>query len=201
MRLEKSPKVFVSASAIGFYGDRGDELLDENSRAGEGFLTDVVIGWERAAEGLKAGGVRVAHARFGLILSGKGGALPKMMLPFRMGIGGKIGDGCQWMSWVAREDVVRALLFVLEREDLSGAFNVVSPAPVRNEEWTKVLAKVLHRPSLVPEPAFALRLALGEMADALMLASQRVVPKRLLDAGFVFEHPDLEGALRAELDR
>src|SRR6266852_665727 len=205
-KMNARPSVLVSASAIGYYGDRGGETLTEESKPGADFLAGLAQQWE--AEALKADalGIRVVLARFGIILAREGGALPKMMLPFKIGAGGKLGSGEQWMSWVTLEDVVRILRFAIENASLRGAgnvapvrgaINIVSPQPLQNTEFTKALAKALHRPALFPAPAFALRLALGEMADALLLSSQRVVPKRLEQAGFRFAHADLITALGA----
>lgn len=194
-RIAHPPRVFVSASAIGIYGDRGDEILDEGSPAGRGFLAEVAEAWEAAAQRAASAGIRVVSLRLGIVLSDRGGALRKMITPFRLGAGGTLGSGRQWMSWVHIADVVGAIRMALEREDLSGPVNVVSPAPVRNADFTRALAHAVHRPAIFPVPAFALRLALGEMADALLLSSQRVVPARLQGAGYSFQFPTLEGAL------
>jgi len=197
--MKCSAKLLVSASAIGIYGNRGDELLTEESKAGTDFLAELARDWE--AEALKAEslGIRVALARFGIILSREGGALAKMLLPFKLGAGGRLGSGQQWMSWVTLEDVIGILRMAIEKATVRGAVNVVAPQPVKNTEFTKVLAKALHRPALFPAPAFALRLALGEMADALLLSSQRVAPQKLQQAGFRFAHADLATALGAVL--
>lgn len=193
--LARPPKVFVCASAIGFYGDRGEERLSEDSAGGEGFLPDVCRAWESACVGASAKGIRVANTRFGVVLSPDGGALKKMLLPFKLGLGGKIGTGRQWWSWVSLEDVVGALRHVLATESLFGPVNVTAPTPVTNEEFTQALGRALHRPTLLPLPAFAATFALGEMAKALLLASARVTPKKLLDAGYSFRHPTLASAL------
>jgi uncharacterized protein (TIGR01777 family) len=193
------PSVLVSASAIGIYGNRGDELLTEESKAGADFLAELARDWEAEALKAEALGIRVVLARFGIILSREGGALAKMLLPFKLGAGGRLGSGQQWMSWVTLEDVVGVLRMVIEKAAVRGAVNVVAPQPVKNAEFTKVLAKALHRPALFPAPEFALRLALGEMADALLLSSQRVAPQRLEQAGFRFAHADLTTALGAVL--
>ena len=196
--LEKAkvrPKVFVSASAIGIYGNRGDELLTEESKAGEDFLASLAREWEAEASQAQALGARVVLPRFGIILAKHGGALPQMMRPFRFGAGGKIGSGQQWMSWVTLEDVLAIVRFALENAAVSGPVNVVAPQPVRNAQFTKELARAMHRPALFPAPAFALRLALGEMADALLLASQRVTPQRLTNLAYPFLYPDLPSAL------
>ncbi len=200
--LEKAkvrPKVFVSASAIGIYGNRGDEILTEESKSGEDFLAGLAREWEAGASEAQGLGARVVLARFGIILAKHGGALPQMMRPFRFGAGGKIGSGQQWMSWVTLEDVVAIVRFALENAAVSGAVNVVAPQPVRNAEFTRELARAMHRPALFPVPAFALRLALGEMADALLLASQRVTPQRLSNLGYRFLHPDLPSSLAGVL--
>ena len=198
-KLSSLPKVFVSASAIGYYGNRGDEVLTEESKAGEDFLARLARDWEAEAVKAEALGARVVLARFGIILAKHGGALPQMMRPFRFGAGGKIGSGRQWMSWVALEDVVGIVRFALENPAVSGAVNVVAPQPVRNAEFTKELARAMHRPALLPAPAFVLRLALGEMADALLLSSARVKPSRLEQSGYGFLHGDLRSALAAIL--
>lgn len=201
-RLERPPRVLVSASAIGFYGDRGDEVLDESSAPGRGFLPEVAQRWEAASGAAERAGVRVVRARLGIVLTPRGGALPRFVLPFQLGAGGPIGDGRQWMSLVALDDVVGALHFALVHDALRGAVNVVAPEPVTNADFARTLGRVLHRPSLLPTPAFAVRLALGrQQADEMVLASQRVVPRALLAAGFAFRHPTLEDALRFELGR
>ena len=202
--LEKAkvrPKVFVSASAIGIYGNRGDEVLTEESKTGQDFLAGLAREWEAEASKAQGLGARVVLARFGIILAKHGGALPQMMRPFRFGAGGKIGSGQQWMSWVTLEDVVAIVRFALENAAVSGAVNVVAPQPVRNAEFTRELARAMHRPALFPAPAFALRLALGEMADALLLASQRVTPQRLANLGYKFSRPDLPTALARVLQK
>jgi uncharacterized protein len=198
-KMAARPRVFVSASAIGIYGDRGDELLTEESKPGSDFLSEIATEWEAAAEKAEALGIRVVRARFGVILDNSGGALPKMARPFQFGVGGKIGSGQQWMSWVSLRDVVAILRFALENGSVRGPINVVSPEPVRNAGFTRALAAVLHRPALFPAPAMALRLMLGEMADALLLSSQRVVPAQLQKFGYTFLHPDLATALKSLL--
>ena len=190
------PKVRVCASAIGYYGDRGDESLPEDAPAGEGFLPDVCREWEAASSAAEHAGIRVVRLRIGVVLSSKGGALKKMLLPFKMGAGGKVGSGCQYMSWISIDDLTRVILHCIESDALSGAVNAVTPAPVTNQEFTKTLGRVLVRPTLFPLPPFAARLALGEMADALLLASAKVEPAVLKASGFEFEHSDLEEALR-----
>ncbi|MHC4390555.1 MAG: TIGR01777 family oxidoreductase [Planctomycetota bacterium] len=194
--LEQPPKVLVSASAIGFYGDRGEEALNEESEPGTGFLAEVCRDWERATKAAQEAGIRVAHARFGVILSPRGGALAKMLTPFRMGAGGRLGSGKQFMSWISLDDVLGALLHLVQTESLTGAVNVVAPTPVTNREFTKVLGAVLRRPTWFPVPATAARLAFGEMADALLLSSARVEPETLEATGFRFRHRELEPALR-----
>lgn len=190
------PKILINASAIGYYGNRGDELLDESSSSGSGdFLSDVCRQWEAAAKPAEAAGARVVYTRFGVVLSAEGGALAKMLLPFRMGVGGKVGSGRQYMSWVALDDVVDAVIECLANDSLRGPVNVVSPNPVTNYEFTKTLGRVLRRPTIFPLPAFAARLALGQMADELLLASQRVRPAKLMEAGYTFRYPALEAAL------
>ena len=198
-RMNARPSVLISASAIGIYGNRGDETLTEESKPGTDFLASLAKEWEAEALKAEALGIRVALARFGIILAREGGALPKMMLPFRFGAGGRLGSAKQWMSWVTLEDVVGILRFAIENASVRGAINIVSPQPLQNAEFTRVLAKAMHRPALFPAPAFALRLALGEMADALLLSSQRVAPQALERLGYRFLHPDLNSALSAIL--
>ncbi|MCA1816228.1 MAG: TIGR01777 family oxidoreductase [Acidobacteria bacterium] len=195
-RLNAKPRVLVSASAIGYYGERGDELLTEESAAGEGFLADVCREWEAAAQAAIDAGVRTVFLRFGLILSGEGGALVKMLLPFKLGLGGKVGSGRQFYSWVTIDDVVEIIHFALANDALRGAVNVVAPEAATNAEFTKALGRALGRPTILPAPAFGLRLAFGEMADALLLASERVAPERLRQAGYQFKYPTLDGALQ-----
>jgi uncharacterized protein (TIGR01777 family) len=189
--LERKPAVWLSGSAIGIYGDRGAAEIDESSTAGEGFLAEVVVAWEAAADPVRQLGVRVAHPRFGIVLGKGGGALDKMLLPFKLGVGGRFGDGEQYMSWVALEDTVRALVHALDQPALQGAFNVTAPEPVTNAEFTRTLGAALHRPTFMPVPGALARLALGEMADAALLTGVRALPKQLLTSGFVFEHPAL----------
>ena len=201
VRLPKPPAVLISASAIGYYGSRGDEILTEESRRGTGFLADVAREWEAATAAAIARGIRVVNLRFGIVLSARGGALARMLTPFRLGLGGVIGDGRQWMSWIALDDVIGAIHHALTTDALRGPVNVAAPGPVTNAEFTRTLGRVLERPTVVPLPAFAARLALGEMADALLLASQRVLPARLQASGYGFRHDSLESALRSELRR
>jgi uncharacterized protein len=195
-KMNVRPSVLVSASAIGIYGDRGDELLTEESKAGTDFLAGLARDWEAEALKAEALGIRVVLARFGIILAREGGALAKMLLPFKLGAGGRLGSGQQWMSWVTLGDVVGTLRMAIEKAVVRGAVNVVAPQAVKNADFTKVLAKALHRLALFPAPGFALRLALGEMADALLLSSQRVAPRVLEKAGYRFLHSDLSAALR-----
>jgi uncharacterized protein len=193
--LSRPPKTLISASAIGYYGNRGDELLDENSAPGTDFLAEVCIEWERATELAREKRIRVVNTRFGIILDAKGGALAKMLPPFRMGVGGRIGSGKQWMSWIALDDVIGALQFALNNETLRGPVNFVAPNPVTNGEFTKILGKAVSRPTFFPIPAFGVRVAFGEMADALLLSSQRVEPARLHEAAYVFQYSELPTAL------
>jgi uncharacterized protein (TIGR01777 family) len=199
--LRQPPELLLNASAIGFYGDRGDDELDESSEPGEGFLPSVCLEWERETEPARLAGIRVAMLRIGVVLASEGGALRRMLTPFRLGLGGRLGDGRQFVSWIALADLIRAMLFIIARPELEGAVNGVAPSPVRNAEMTRVLARLLGRPALFPAPAPLLRLALGEMAEGMILASGRVLPNRLLNAGFSFEYPDLESALRRALSR
>jgi uncharacterized protein (TIGR01777 family) len=195
-RLSRPPSVFLSASAIGYYGDRGDELLTETSAPGNDFLAQVCIEWENATRPAVEKGIRTVHTRFGIILDAEGGALAKMLTPFRMGIGGRVGSGKQWMSWIALDDVVKGLRFVMEDASMRGPVNFVSPNPVTNAEFTKTLGRVLARPTLFPVPVFGARLAFGEMADALLLSSQRVEASVLKRMGYQFKWTKLEPALR-----
>ena len=193
--LTNPPRVLLSASAIGYYGDRDEEVLTEASSPGDDFLSEVCVEWENATSHATAMGVRVMNARFGIILDKEGGALKKMLPPFRMGIGGRIGSGKQWMSWIALDDVVDALKLALTNESMAGPVNFVAPNPVRNAEFTKTLGHALSRPTFLPIPEFGVRLAFGEMADALLLSSQRVEPKGLKEAGYQFKYPELRSAL------
>lgn len=199
--LQRRPAVFVSASAIGFYGSRGDETLTELSTAGEGFLADVVKEWEAATAPASAAGIRTVNLRFGVILTPKGGALKKLLLPFKLGVGGRVGSGKQWWSWIGIDDVIGATLHAVMTDSLSGPVNVVAPNPVTNAEFSRTLGRVLHRPALLPTPAFPLKLALGEVVDELLLASQRVQPTKLLQSGYEFHHTELEPALRHVLGK
>lgn len=194
------PRTLITASAIGYYGDRGDKVLREDSPLGQGFLAEVCRGWEAATHSATSAGIRTLHMRFGMVLSAAGGALPKMLLPFRLGLGGRMGNGRQWWSWIAVQDIAGAVLYLLKSE-VSGVVNLVSPKPVTNAEFTRTLGVVLSRPAIFPMPAFAARLAFGEMADELLLASQRVEPGKLLASGYMFRYPELETALRVILQR
>jgi len=193
--LANRPKTFICASAIGIYGNRGDEILTETSAPGSDFLADVCVEWEKATALATEQGIRVVNARFGVILDKNGGALKKMLPPFRMGVGGKIGSGKQWMSWIALDDVVGALKFALGNETLRGPVNFVAPNPVTNAEFTKTLGKALSRPTLFPIPAFGVRLLFGEMGEALLLGGQRVAPKQLVSKGYQFQYSQIEAAL------
>ena len=197
--LQRPPKVFVSASAIGYYGNRGSTTVDESSAAGTGFLAEVCKQWEASTAPAVSAGIRVVRMRTGIVLSRDGGALPQIARPFRFGAGGVLGDGRQWMSWITLEDVCRAFHHTLVTECLSGAVNAVAPEPSTNRQFTRALATAMHRPAIVCVPRFAVRLALGELADALMLASTRVVPARLLQSGFRFEDSDIRIALAKNL--
>lgn len=200
-KLAKPPKVLVCASAIGYYGNRGDEVLREESGAGSGFLADTCREWESAAEPAREKGIRLVHVRTGIVLSPHGGALAKMLLPFKLGAGGIMGNGRQYWSWISLDDVIGAFHHALMNENVSGAVNAVAPRAVTNAEFTKTLGKVLSRPTIFPLPAFAARLALGEMADELLLSSARIEPVRLVATGYKFRHSELEGALRDLLQR
>ncbi len=194
-RLEKKPKVFISASAVGFYGDRGDDEMTETSAAGDTFLAEVCKEWEAESRRAEDMGIRTILLRNGIVLSKHGGALATMLTPFKLGVGGVVGSGKQWMSWVSLDDVVGIVNFALENEAVRGAINVVSPNPATNEEFTKTLGEVLYRPTILPLPEFAVNLVFGEMGDALLIDSTRVVPKRLVAAHYDFKFPDLKPAL------
>lgn len=195
-RLDGGPRTLIVASGGNYYGDRDGEILEETSARGHGFLADVSVAWEAAADPAREAGIRVVHTRMGAVLAEEGGALARMLPVFRLGAGGTLGDGSQWFSWVALDDVVRAVLWLLMESRMDGAVNLTSPNPVTNEEFTETLGRVLHRPALARVPEFALKLAFGDRAEELLLASSRMVPRRLLDAGYAFAHPELEGALR-----
>ncbi|PYY07688.1 MAG: TIGR01777 family protein [Acidobacteria bacterium] len=200
-RAAERPWVLITASAIGYYGNRGDEVLREDSSPGRDFLAELCRQWEEATQPSAQADIRTANLRIGLILSLAGGALPRMLIPFRMGVGGKIGQGRQWWSWVDVNDVVGAIHHVIKADSLQGPINVVAPRPVTNAEFTKTLAEVLDRPAIFPMPAFAARLAFGEMADELLLASQRVEPAKLISSGYPFQHSELRKALEDILIR
>jgi hypothetical protein len=197
--LKRPPKTLLVASATGFYGDRGDEILDEASSAGTGFLPEICAKWEAASEAAAEAGIRVVHLRLGVVL-GRDGALKKMLPIFRLGLGGQLGSGQQWMSWISLEDAVRAMLFAIKTETLRGPVNVVAPNPVTNAEFTRALGRALHRPAVMPVPAPALKLMFGEMADEALLASTRAVPGKLMGAGFRFEEPTVDEALASVAD-
>jgi uncharacterized protein (TIGR01777 family) len=197
---EAKPSVFISASAIGLYGSRGDEELDENSAAGNDFLAEVCRKWEEAAAPAADAGIRTVNIRTGIVLSTAGGALQKMLPPFKMGGGGIMGNGRQFMSWISLADEVKAIRFLLETPSISGPVNLVSPQPLTNHDFTKTLGKVLGRPTFLPLPAFAARIIFGEMADALLLGSTCVIPKKLVDSGYEFCHADLQHALEDILE-
>ena len=199
--LENKPNVVILASAIGYYGSRRDEQLDETSKPGEGFLANVCQQVESRAEEIESLGVRCIILRTGIVLGQNGGALAKLAQPFRFFLGGYLGSGDQWFSWISLDDEISAIRFLMEHEPLRGAFNLTAPQPVTMKEFCATLGKVLHRPSWMHVPAFILRLALGEMADGMLLSGQRVLPKRLLDAGFEFRYPEVEKALNVIADK
>ena len=195
-RLETNPQVFLAASAIGYYGDRGDEILREDSPSGNGFLAEVCREWEAASNAAELAGIRVVHLRTGVVLGKQGGALGQMLLPFRMGVGGRLGSGRQWMSWIHIDDIVGSVRHILGNAATRGPVNLVAPNPVTNAEFTRTLGRTLSRPAVLPVPAFALRLAFGEMADETLLASQRVEPGKLIANEYEFRFRNLEPALR-----
>jgi uncharacterized protein (TIGR01777 family) len=199
-RLDRPPRTFLSASAIGYYGDAGDTVLDETTGAGTGFLSELAQAWENAASAAAEAGIRVSLMRTGVILSPTGGALAKMLPIFRAGLAGRLGSGRQWMSWISLDDAVGAILHLL-LGDASGPVNLVAPTPVTNAEFTRTLAGLLRRPALLPVPAPALRIAVGRMADEALLASTRVQPGQLLEQGYAFQHPTLRQALQHVLGR
>jgi uncharacterized protein (TIGR01777 family) len=197
--MASPPRLLLSGSAVGVYGDRGDELLDESSAAGSDWLAGVAHEWEGAAMAAASEHTRVVVLRTGVVISPRGGALARLLPPFRLGLGGPVGDGAQWMSWIALTDMVEAILFLMQADAIRGAVNLVAPEPVRNRDFTRTMGRVLHRPALIPVPKVALRAAFKGMADATLLASQRAIPRRLTEAGYRFRFPDLEPALRHEL--
>jgi len=198
-QLKNPPSALVAASAVGFYGDRGGQILDESAVQGTGYFPDLCAHWEAATRPAENAGIRVVHLRFAMVLGPDGGALAKLAPMFRLGLGGPLGSGKQWMSWISEADAVAATLLALKHSGLSGPLNVVAPNPATNAEFTRELGRAVHRPAILPAPAFALRLAFGEMADEALLASTRAVPKRLLDAGFQFTYPTLTQAFAAAL--
>jgi uncharacterized protein len=194
-KLKQRPKVLIAASAIGFYGERGDEEVTESSAIGDNFLAGVSREWEAESRRAEDAGIRTVLLRTGIVLSKEGGALATMLTPFKLGVGGVIGSGKQWMSWISLDDEIAIINFAIENENLRGAVNAVSPNPVTNEEFTKTLGEVLYRPTFLPLPEFAVSMVFGEMGDALLLASTKVLPKRLEDAGFEFKYPKLKAAI------
>lgn len=199
--LKAKPRVLVSASAIGIYGNRGSEVLTENSSPGNDFLSGVCRDWESSTKAAKEAGIRVVNARIGIVLSKAGGALGKLLVPFKMGIGGKVGDGKQYMSWIAIADLISAIAFAIDSDFLNGPVNLVAPNPVTNEAFTNTLGAVLSRPTVLPAPAFAMRMLFGEMADALLLSSARVMPEKLISSGYKFQYPELKSALKSVLGK
>jgi uncharacterized protein (TIGR01777 family) len=198
--LSRPPEVLISTSAVGIYGDCGAEMLTESHPAGDDFLADVCVAWEDAANPAAQAGIRVVHPRFGVVMAAQGGLLPRISLPFKFGVGGRIGDGTQYQSWIDLDDLSTVLLFLLDQHDLAGPVNAVAPSPVTNIEFTSALASVLHRPSFLRVPEFAIRLMLGEMGEELILASQRAIPARLDEAGFVFSYPTIADSLAHQLN-
>ncbi len=200
-RRRARPRVLVSASGAGYYGDRGAEPLDESSARGSGFLAELCDAWEKASEPAARAGIRVVHLRSGIVLSSAGGALRRMLPAFRLGLGGPFGDGRQYLPWIALDDLLRVILFSIRTDSFRGPVNTASPEPSTNAEFAAALGRVLRRPAVFPVPAFLLRLALGELAEEALLAGQRILPSKLLAAGFTFGHPEIEGALRHALGR
>lgn len=190
--------MFLSASAVGYYGSRGEEILDESSSPGEGFLAELCRRWEAAARQVEQD-ARLVISRFGVVLDREGGMLSKLLLPFRLFVGGRVGDGRQWLSWIDRQDLVRSLVWLIDRSEAEGVYNLSSPEPVTNRVFVRTLGKVLHRPAAIPVPALPLKIALGDMADDTLLTSQRVIPRRALAEGFEFQYPDVESSLRRTL--
>jgi uncharacterized protein (TIGR01777 family) len=199
-RTRKPPELLIAASAVGYYGDRGDEWLDEQSEPGHGFLPELCQAWETATEPARRAGIRVVNLRLGVVLAAQGGALARMLTPFRLGIGGVMGNGRQYLSWIALEDVLGVIEHLLASSEVTGPLNAVAPAPVTNREFTRVLARVLHRPAILPVPGFLCRAAFGELGQTLLLEGARVCCARLEQSGFRFRYRDLESALRAELE-
>ena len=197
--LKQKPKVFIAGSATGYYGDRGDEVMTENDGPGDTFLSEVCKAWEAESRRAEYLGIRSVLLRTGIVLSKDGGALAEMLTPFKLGVGGVVGSGRQWMSWISLEDVVGAINFALENDELSGPINIVAPNPVTNKEFTRTLGEVIHRPTILPLPQFAVKLAFGEMGDALLLDSTRVAPERLTNSGFKFKFEKLKLAVQNAL--
>jgi uncharacterized protein (TIGR01777 family) len=199
-KTKDPPKHFISASAIGYYGNRGDEILTEESAPGEGFLAEICVPWEAEARKAADFGARVVFLRTGIVLSKDGGALAQMLTPFSFGVGGVVGGGTQWMSWIALEDMLSVILFALENENVRGAINVTAPNPVTNQTFTKTLGEVLNRPTIIPIPEFGVKFMFGEMGETLLLGGSRVIPKKLEDLGFIFKYPELKEALKKALE-
>ncbi len=197
---EHKPSLFISSSATGYYGDRKDKELNENSEPGTGFLPDVCVEWENSTKSAENAGIRTVHIRTGIVLSKEGGALKKMLPPFLFGAGGILGDGKQFMSWISIKDEINAILFIINNQTITGAVNLTAPNPVNNYEFTKILGKVIKRPTIAPLPGFIARIMFGEMADAILLTGNKVYPKKLIDAGFSFEHSTLDKALESVLN-
>ncbi len=198
--LERPPKVWICASAIGYYGNCGDRKIDEDEPCGETFLAEVCRQWEEATHPARDKGIRVVNTRFGLVMGGKNSPFGKMLLPFKLGVGGPVGPGTQYMGWITLDDAIRVLLFALDTDSLAGPINAVTPNPVRNGGFVTTLGRALKRPAVLPFPAFAVRLLFGEMADNLLLVSQRAVPRKLEESGFTFDHPELDEAIRHVLE-
>lgn len=200
-QTKNKPTVFINTSAIGIYGNRGADLINEESSSGKGFLADVCRAWEGEANKAQRQNLRVAIARFGVVLDPKGGALNKMLLPFKMGAGGILGDGRQYMSWIGMHDLVRAIEYILETDSLKGPINMTAPNPATNQDFTSALGHVLHRPTIFPAPAFVLNIVLGQMAQEMLLEGNRVMPDQLTSKGFKFDYPNLENALKHEIEK
>jgi uncharacterized protein (TIGR01777 family) len=198
-QLKRPPQVFLCSSATGIYGNRGDEILTESSAPGTGFLAESCVAWEASAQPAKDAGIRVAHLRFGVVLSREGGALAKMLPIFRLGLAGPLGSGKQWVDWISLPDAINAITHIISTPQLAGPINFVAPNPVTNAEFTKAMAQAVHRPAILPAPAFALRIAIGEMADETLLASNRAIPQQLSQSGFRFQHAQLADALESQL--
>ncbi len=199
--LKNKPALFISGSAIGYYGDTGDNIVDEDSSRGTGFLSDVSVAWEAATQTVEDAGIRTIHMRTGIVLSTKGGVLQKMLLPFKMGLGGIVGNGKQYMSWISINDITHIIDYMIKHDQLSGPYNLVAPQPVTNRTFTKALGRALHRPTALPLPAFMVRLLFGEMGDALLLSSSRVLSTRLESIGYTFIDNTLEQALTRLLQK